>query len=75
VTETGDIVLDDVTGLDVLIKRLQGEFAYNNGLKGYQWDVSSGGANPNATNVGTGAYWDVVASDNKNTAGVVLKCR
>jgi hypothetical protein len=75
VTETEDVVVDDVTGLEVLMTRLQGEFAYNVGLKGFQWDVSNGGANPNATALGTGTNWDKVATDNKSLAGVVLKSR
>lgn len=75
VTETSDIVIDDVTGNEVLITRLQGEFAYNLGVKGFKYDVSSGGANPNASAVGTGTNWDQVVSDNKQLAGVVLKSR
>jgi len=75
VTETSDIVIDDVTGLEVLMTRLQGEFAYNVGIKGFKYDVASGQANPNATALGTGTNWDVVASDLKSVAGVVLKSR
>lgn len=73
VTETSDIVIDDVTGNEVLITRLQGEFAYNIGVKGFKYDVANGGANPDATTLGTGTNWDKVVSDNKSLAGVVLK--
>lgn len=73
VTETSDIVIDDVTGNEVLITRLQGEFAYNIGVKGFKYDVANGGANPDATALGTGTNWDKVVSDNKSLAGVVLK--
>jgi hypothetical protein len=75
VTETNDIVVDDVTGLENLITRMQGEFAYNVGVKGFRYDVENGGANPNATALGTGTNWDKVATDNKSLAGVVLKSR
>jgi hypothetical protein len=75
VTETNDVVVDDVTGLEVLMTRLQGEFAYNLGLKGFKYDVASGGANPNATAVGTGSNWDKAASDDKSLAGVVIQSR
>lgn len=75
VTETSDIVVDDVTGLEVLMTRLQGEFAYNTGIKGFKWDVANGGANPNSTALGTGTNWDKSATDNKSLAGVVLKSR
>ncbi|WP_448043803.1 major capsid protein [Bradyrhizobium liaoningense] len=73
VTETNDVVVDDVTGLEVLMTRLQGEFAYNLGLKGFKFDVANGGTNPNATAVGTGANWDKAATYDKALAGVVLK--
>lgn len=75
VTETNDIIVQDVTGLEVLMTRLQGEFAYNVGLKGFKYDVASGGANPNATAVGTGTNWDKVATDDKSLTGVVIKSR
>lgn len=75
VTETSDIVVDDVTGNEVLMTRLQGEFAYNLGLKGFKYDVANGGANPDATAVGTGSNWDKAATDNKSLAGVIIKSR
>lgn len=73
VTETSDIVIDDVTGNENLITRLQGEFAYNVGVKGFKYDVGNGLANPDASALGTGTNWGKVVSDNKSLAGVVLK--
>lgn len=75
VTETSDIVIDDITGNEVLMTRLQGEFAYNTGLKGFKWDVGNGGANPNDTALGTGSNWDKAATDDKSLAGIVIKSR
>lgn len=75
VTETNDVVVDDVTGLEVLMTRLQGEFAYNLGLKGFKYDTANGGVNPNATAVGTGTNWDKAATYDKALAGVVCKSR
>src|SRR5690606_17211070 len=72
VTETSDIVIDDVTGGENILTRLQGEFAYNTGIKGFKWDVANGGANPNDAALGTGSNWDKAATDNKSLAGVVL---
>lgn len=72
VTETSDIVIDDVTGGENILTRLQGEFAYNTGIKGFKWDVANGGANPTDANLGTGSNWDKAATDNKSLAGVVL---
>lgn len=57
-TEPTDIVVDDVTGLLQLVRRYQGEYAFNLGLKGYKYDVANGGANPDATALGTGSNWD-----------------
>jgi hypothetical protein len=75
VTETSDIVIDDVTGNEVLMTRLQGEFAYNIGLKGFKYDTANGGINPTATAVGTGTNWDKAATDDKSLAGIVIKSR
>lgn len=72
VTETSDIVIDDVTGGENILTRMQGEFAYNTGLKGFKWDVANGGANPNDTALGTGTNWDKAATDDKSLAGVVV---
>lgn len=62
-----------VTGLENLVVRLQGETAYNLGLKGFKWDVASGGANPADAAVGTGTNWDAAATSFKDWAGVVIK--
>jgi len=70
-TEEQEIVVQDVTGNENLSVRWQGEYAYNLGLKGFKWDVGNGGANPTATNVGTGTNWDTHFTDVKNRAGVV----
>lgn len=75
VTETSDVLIDTVLGGELILERMQGEFAYNVGVKGFKYDVSSGGANPNATAVGLGTNWDKAASDDKSLAGVVIKSR
>lgn len=75
VTETSDIVIDDITGNENLMTRLQGEFAYNLGVKGFKYDTANGGANPNATAVGTGTNWDQASGDAKLLAGVIMKSR
>lgn len=70
-TEQSDVVVDDVTGLENLVVRYQGEYAYNLGLKGFKYDVGNGGANPNSTAVGLGTNWDTAFGDVKDRAGVV----
>lgn len=69
-TEQTDVVVDDVTGLDNLVVRYQGEYAYNLGLKGFKWDVGNGGANPTAVNLALGSNWDLAFTDVKDRAGV-----
>jgi hypothetical protein len=73
ISEEQEIVTQDVTGLDNLVIRVQGEYSYNLGLKGYKWDITNGAANPNSTAVATGSNWDKSASDDKDTAGVCVK--
>lgn len=72
-SEERNIVSDIVTGLENLVIRLQGEYAFNLGLKGYAWDVTNGGANPSDAAIATGTNWDKVATDNKSTAGFRIK--
>jgi hypothetical protein len=69
------IALDEVTGLENLVVRMQGEFAYNVGVKGFQWDIANGGANPDGTAIGTGSNWDKVFASNKDLAGVIIQSR
>ena len=74
-TEPTDLVIDRVTGLEQLVRRYQGEYAFNVGVKGFKWDVANGAANPSASALGTGSNWDLAAADSKDYAGVVLKCQ
>ena len=58
-----------VTGLENLVLRYQGEFAYTLGIKGYAWDITNGGANPTAGTLTTVTNWDKNVSDNKSIGG------
>lgn len=71
-TEEEVIVIDQVTGLDTLVVRYQGEYAYNLALKGFKWDVQNGGANPTSSAVFTGSNWDPAYTDVKERAGTVI---
>jgi hypothetical protein len=73
-TETERMVLDEVTGLENLVIRLQGEYAYNLGVKGYKYDTGVG-VNPTDTNVGTSTTWDLAATSYKDVAGVIIQVR
>ncbi len=74
-TETERVVLDEVTGLENLVVRLQGEYAYNAGVKGFKWDTGNGGANPNDATLGTGSNWDPAKTSYKDYAGFVIQSR
>jgi len=71
-SETREMYADLVTGLENLVVRLQGEYAFTLKLKGFTWDVTNGGANPTDAALGTGSNWDQVATSVKDCAGVVL---
>jgi hypothetical protein len=69
-SEEQEMAFTLVTGLENLVHRMQGEFAYNLSLQGYKWDVANGGANPNSTAVGTATNWDQWATSYKDLLGV-----
>lgn len=73
-TEDQYITTEEVTGGEQIINRIQGEYAFNVGVKGFKWDVGNGGANPDDTALGTGTNWDKAVTSDKDLAGVVLKC-
>lgn len=71
-SEEQNIVAQTITGLENLAVRLQGEYAYNIGMKGYTWDTGNGGTNPTAGAIATGSNWDRVSTDHRSTGGVVI---
>lgn len=52
---------------------IQGEYAYNVGLKGFRYDVQNGGVNPTSTTLATGTNWDSQMASNKSLAGVIIR--
>lgn len=68
-TTTAD---ETITGNDNIEREWQAEYAYNLSLRGFKWDTTNGGANPNDSTLSTGTNWDVAASFNKELAGVVV---
>lgn len=62
---------ETVGGKKNLIGRVQTEYAYNLGYKGYKYLVASG-PNPDDTAVKLGTNWVKVANSIKDTAGVML---
>lgn len=72
-SENSNIIAQPKLGNAQLELEIQGEYAYNLGVKGYKWDVTNGGVNPDATAVTTATNWDKVATFDKHTAGVMLQ--
>ncbi len=71
-TEGEYVTFQEITGLEQLIRRMQGEYAYNLGLKGFTWDVGNGGKNPVASALATSGNWDLGYVSEKDRAGVVV---
>jgi hypothetical protein len=69
-SEEREIVSETVTGLDNLITRVQGEYAFNLGVKGFAYNISGGGQNPDDPALGSSANWIKKMTDNKSLAGV-----
>ena len=67
------ITADQITGNENIVARMQGEYAYNLGLKGFKWDTSNGGVNPADAALGTGSNWDKAATADKDLAGVAIQ--
>lgn len=66
----GNIESDLVLGLDNLVMRMQGEYAFNISLKGFKWNIAAGGRNPNAAALATQANWVQNVTDLKSSFGV-----
>lgn len=73
-SEEESFITEPVTGLANLAQRFQAEYAYNISVKGFKWDVTNGGSSPSDSTLGTTSNWDQVATSDKHTAGVRLKC-
>lgn len=71
-SEQEEVIVQPVTGNENLSMRLQGEFAYNLGVKGFKWDITSGAANPTDSALGTGTNWDTCRSSFKDFAGIAI---
>ena len=69
-----DLIYSDViTGRENLAVRIQGENAFNVGLKGFRWNVSGGGINPTNAALGTGSNWVSVMDSGKDLAGIAIR--
>ena len=71
-SEERDIISEPVTGLENLVFRIQGEYAYNLRVRGFKWDTTNGGANPTDAAIATSTNWDLAASDTRSGPGSLI---
>jgi hypothetical protein len=74
VEDNGDLFTNVQTdnGSENIKRSMQSEFSFNVKVAGYTWDKTNGGASPADAALGASTNWDMVATDVKNTAGVML---
>ena len=75
VGQNGDLRqnIDVRNGRTNITANMQSEWSYNLQLKGYAWDKTNGGASPSNAALALGTNWDKVATNNKDTCGVMLE--
>lgn len=67
---------DVITGLENIVVRLQGEFAYNLGCKGFKFNLGTSpmAINPTTAQLATGSNWTKAVTSAKDLGGVVIAC-
>lgn len=73
VTDSSDVITNIQTnnGQTRIETTMQVDYTFSLGLKGYTWDEANGGKSPTDAELATGSNWDKIATDIKNTAGVI----
>lgn len=73
VSDGGDMIsnIETTNGKLRIETTMQVDYTFGLGLKGYSWDEANGGKSPTDAALATGTNWDKVATDIKQTAGVV----
>lgn len=73
VFDGGDVISNIQTnnGKDRIETTMQVDYTFGLGIKGYTWDETNGGKSPTDAEIATGSNWDKVATDIKQTAGVI----
>jgi hypothetical protein len=62
----------DLNGNENITRTYQAQWTYNVGVYGYAWDKAAGGHSPTDAALAMSTNWDQIATDIKNTAGVLL---
>lgn len=73
VSDAGDVISNIQTsnGQTRIETTMQVDYSFGLGLKGYTWDETNGGKSPTDAALATATNWDKVATDIKQTAGVI----
>jgi hypothetical protein len=73
VSDAGDVIsnIETKNGQTRIETTMQVDYTFGLGLKGYTWDETNGGKSPTDAELATGSNWDKVATDIKQTAGVI----
>ena len=73
VEDNGDYyaTVEEKTGDENIQRIFQAEYTFNLGLKGYAWNTAV--KSPTDAAIGTAANWTKVATDVKDTAGVIVR--
>lgn len=73
VFDGGDVIsnIETTNGSTRIETTMQVDYSFGLGLKGYAWDEANGGKSPTDAELATGSNWDLVASDIKQSAGVI----
>lgn len=72
-SEERSALIEPVGGKNNLIMRVQGEYAFNVGVKGCTWNTAT--SNPTDAQLATAANWSLAASSTKSAAGVRIVTR
>lgn len=73
-SEQQEISAQEKLGGENITIIVQGEYAYNVGVKGFAWNTNSG-VNPTDAALATTSNWIKAVTDNKDLAGVRLLCQ
>jgi hypothetical protein len=73
VMDAGDVVsnIDTVNGRERIETTMQVDYSFGLSMKGYSWNEATGGKSPTDAALATGANWTRIATDIKQTAGVL----
>lgn len=73
VSDGGDVItnVQTVNGKERIETTFQADYTFVLGLKGYSWDITTGGKSPTDAELGTGSNWDMNTTSVKHTAGVI----